>query len=107
MFSSSYPIVGKTNDPVLSYAVEAALQLYMAESREAIQFLSGFDFEDIAKRAIEHMLNVLKTQNFPPKNFQKISEKMVLFPIPAYQIYRQYKRKQLCKRNSKPHARYL
>ncbi|MCI8668676.1 MAG: TetR/AcrR family transcriptional regulator [Lachnospiraceae bacterium] len=153
-FSSSYLLVGKTDDPVLSYAVETALQLYMAESREevrelaaaaytlpttsdliyrktakrllelfgpynpgwqerdfyeheiasgsimrgcmakpcdlyftmerkmrlflettlgiynvpeektkeAIQFLSGFDFEDIAKRAIQEMLGVLKTK---------------------------------------------
>lgn len=156
MFSSSSLIVGKTNDPVLSYAVEAALQLYMAESREevrelaamaytlpttsdliyrrtakrlwellggynpgweerdfyereiasgsimrgymarpcdlyftmerkmrvflettlviynvpkekageAVRFLSGFDFEDIARRSIEQMLDVLKTKHF-------------------------------------------
>lgn len=157
-FSSSTLLVGKTDDPVLSYAVESALQLYMAESREevrelaavaytlpttseliyrktakrlwelfkpynpnweerdfyereiasgsimrgymarpcdlyftmerkmrvfleatlaiyhvpekkageAMRFLSGFDFEGIAERAIEEMLNLLKTENFSP-----------------------------------------
>ena len=156
-FSSSASLVGETGDPVLSYAVESALQLYMAESREevrelaavaytlpstselifrktakrlmelfkpcnpdweerdfyereiasgsimrgymarpcdlyftmerkmrvflettlaiyhvpeekageAMRFLAGFDFEDIAERAIEEMLNVLKTKHFP------------------------------------------
>lgn len=155
-FSSSASLVGETGDPVLCYAVESALQLYMAENREevremaaaaytlpttseliyrkaaqrlselfqpynpdweerdfyereiasgsimrgymarpcdlyftmerkmrvflettltiyhvpeekageAMQFLSGFDFEDIAERAIEEMLNVLKTRHF-------------------------------------------
>lgn len=157
-FSSSALLVGKADDPVLSYAAESALQLYMAESREevrelaavaytlpttsdliyrktakrlselfkpynpdweerdfyereiasgsimrgymarpcdlyftmerkmrvfleatlaiyhvpeekageAMQFLSGLDFEDIAERAIEEMLNVLKTKHFSP-----------------------------------------
>lgn len=156
-FSSSASLVGETGDPVLSYAVESALQLYMAESREevremaavaytlpttseliyrkaakrlselfkpynpdweerdfyeremasgsimrgymarpcdlyftmerkmrvflettlaiyhvpeekageAIQFLSGFDFEDIAERAMAEMIDVLKTKHFP------------------------------------------
>ena len=156
-FSSSASLVRETGDPVLSYAVESALQLYMAESREevrelaavaytlpstselifrktakrlmelfkpcnpdweerdfyereiasgsimrgymakpcdlyftmerkmrvflettlaiyhvpeekageAMRFLAGFDFEDIAERAIEEMLNVLKTKHFP------------------------------------------
>ena len=156
-FSSSASLVGETGDPVLSYAVESALQLYMAESREevrelaavaytlpttsdliyrktakrlselfkpynpdweerdfyereiasgsimrgymarpcdlyftmerkmrvflettlaiyhvpeekageAMEFLAGFDFEEIAARAIEEMLNVLKTKHFP------------------------------------------
>lgn len=156
MFSSSHLIVGKMDDPVLSYTVETALQLYMAESREevrelaavaytlpstseliyrktarrlmelfgpcnpdweerdfyereiasgsilrgymakpcdlyftmerkmrvflettlaiyhvpeekageAMRFLSGFDFEEIAARAIEEMLNLLKTEKF-------------------------------------------
>lgn len=155
-FYSNHLPVGKTDDPVLSYAVETALQLYMAESREevrelaaaayslpasseliyrktakrllelfgpynpdwkeqdfyeheiasgsimrgcmarpcdlyftmerkmrlflettlgiynipeertkdAIRFLSGFDFEDIARRAIQEMLEVLKTAKF-------------------------------------------
>ncbi len=155
MFSSSYLITGKTDDPILNYTAETALQLYMAESREevrelaavaytlpttsdliyrktakrllelfgtynpdweekdfyeheiasgsimrgymtkpcdlyftmerkmrlflettltiynipkekakeAIQFLSGFDFEDIAERAIKNMLDILKTKN--------------------------------------------
>lgn len=157
MFSSSHLIVGKTDDPVLSYTVETALQLYMAESREevrelaavaytlpttsdliyrqtakrlfelfkpfnpeweerdfyeheiasgsimrgymakpcdlyftmerktrlflettltiynipkekteeAIRFLSGFHFEDVAERAIQHMLDVLKVKKSP------------------------------------------
>ena len=156
-FSSSASLVGETGDPVLSYAVESALQLYMAESREevremaavaytlpttseliyrkaakrlselfkpynpdweerdfyereiasgsimrgymarpcdlyftmerkmrvflettlaiyhvpeekageAMQFLSGFDFEDIAERAMKTMIDVLKTKHFP------------------------------------------
>lgn len=156
-FSSSASLVGETGDPVLSYTVETALQLYMAESREevrelaavaytlpstsdliyrktakrlmelfktynphweerdfyereiasgsimrgymakpcdlyftmerkmrvflettlaiyhvpeekageAMEFLAGFDFEEIAARAIEEMLNVLKTKHFP------------------------------------------
>ena len=155
-FSSSASLVGETGDPVLSYAVESALQLYMAESREevremaaaaytlpttseliyrkaakrlselfqpynpdweerdfyereiasgsimrgymarpcdlyftmerkmrvflettlaiyhvpeekageAMQFLSGFDFEDIAQRAMREMIDVLKTRHF-------------------------------------------
>lgn len=41
MFSSSYLIVGKTDDPVLSYTVETALQLYMAESREEVRELAA------------------------------------------------------------------
>ena len=156
-FSSSASLVRETGDPVLSYAVESALQLYMAESREevrelaavaytlpstselifrktakrlmelfkpcnpdweerdfyereiasgsimrgymakpcdlyftmerkmrvflettlaiyhvpeekageAMQFLSGFDFEDIAERAMKTMIDVLKTKHFP------------------------------------------
>lgn len=156
-FSSSASLVGETGDPVLSYTVETALQLYMAESREevrelaavaytlpstselifrktakrlmelfkpcnpdweerdfyereiasgsimrgymakpcdlyftmerkmrvflettlaiyhvpeekageAMEFLAGFDFEEIAARAIEMMLDVLKTKHFP------------------------------------------
>ena len=156
-FSSSASLVGETGDPVLSYTVETALQLYMAESREevrelaavaytlpstsdliyrktakrlselfkpynpdweerdfyereiasgsimrgymarpcdlyftmerkmrvflettlaiyhvpeekageAMQFLSGFDFEDIAERAMKTMIDVLKTKHFP------------------------------------------
>lgn len=156
-FSSSASLVGETGDPVLSYAVESALQLYMAESREevremaaaaytlpttseliyrkaaqrlselfqpynpdweerdfyereiasgsimrgymarpcdlyftmerkmrvflettlaiyhvpeekageAVSFLSGFDFEDIAERAMKEMIDVLKTRHFP------------------------------------------
>ena len=156
-FSSSASLVGETGDPVLCYAVESALQLYMAESREevrelaavaytlpttsdliyrkaakrlselfkpynpdweerdfyereiasgsimrgymarpcdlyftmerkmrvflettlaiyhvpeekageAMQFLSGFDFEDIAERAMKTMIDVLKTKHFP------------------------------------------
>ena len=156
-FSSSASLVGETGDPVLSYAVESALQLYMAESREevremaaaaytlpttseliyrkaaqrlselfqpynpdweerdfyereiasgsimrgymakpcdlyftmerkmrvflettlaiyhvpeekageAMRFLAGFDFEDIAERAMKTMIDVLKTKHFP------------------------------------------
>ena len=156
-FASSASLVGETGDPVLSYAVESALQLYMAESREevremaaaaytlpttseliyrkaaqrlselfqpynpdweerdfyereiasgsimrgymarpcdlyftmerkmrvflettlaiyhvpeekageAMQFLSGLDFEDIAERAMKTMIDVLKTKHFP------------------------------------------
>lgn len=156
-FASSASLVGETGDPVLSYAVESALQLYMAESREevremaaaaytlpttseliyrkaaqrlselfqpynpdweerdfyereiasgsimrgymarpcdlyftmerkmrvflettlaiyhvpeekageAVSFLSGFDFEDIAERAMKEMIDVLKTRHFP------------------------------------------
>lgn len=156
-FSSSASLVGETGDPVLSYTVETALQLYMAESREevrelaavaytlpstsdliyrktakrlmelfkpcnpdweerdfyereiasgsimrgymakpcdlyftmerkmrvflettlaiyhvpeekageAMEFLAGFQFEEIAARAIEAMLDVLKTKHFP------------------------------------------
>lgn len=41
MFSSSHLIVGKTDDPVLSYTVETALQLYMAESREEVRELAA------------------------------------------------------------------
>lgn len=41
MFSSSYLIVGETGDPVFSYTVEAALQLYMAESREEVRELAA------------------------------------------------------------------
>lgn len=41
MFSSSYLIVGKTDDPVLSYTVETALQLYMTESREEVRELAA------------------------------------------------------------------
>lgn len=155
-FSSSASLVGETGDPVLCYAVESALQLYMAENREevremaaaaytlpttseliyrkaakrlselfqpynpdweerdfyereiasgsimrgymarpcdlyftmerkmrvflettlaiyhvpeekageAMQFLSGFDFEDIAQRAMREMIDVLKTRHF-------------------------------------------
>lgn len=44
MFSSSYLIVGETDDPVFSYAVEAALQLYMAESREEVRELAAVTY---------------------------------------------------------------
>lgn len=44
MFSSSHLIVGKTDDPVLSYTVETALQLYMAESREEVRELAAVSY---------------------------------------------------------------
>lgn len=40
-FSSSTLLVGETDNPVLSYAVESALQLYMAESREEVRELAA------------------------------------------------------------------
>ena len=40
-FSSSASLVGETGDPVLSYAVESALQLYMAESREEVREMAA------------------------------------------------------------------
>lgn len=40
-FSSSTSLVRETGDPVLSYAVESALQLYMAESREEVRELAA------------------------------------------------------------------
>ena len=41
MFSSSCLIVEKTDDPVLNYTVETALQLYMTESREEVRELAA------------------------------------------------------------------
>ena len=40
VFYSSHLLVGKTDDPVLRYAAEAALQLYMAESRDEVRELA-------------------------------------------------------------------
>lgn len=40
-FSSSHLIVGEIHDPVLSFTVEAALQLYMAESREEVREMAA------------------------------------------------------------------
>ena len=40
VFYSSHLLVGETDDPVLRYAAEAALQLYMAESRDEVRELA-------------------------------------------------------------------
>lgn len=40
VFSSGHLLVGETDDPVLCYAAEAALQLYMAESRDEVRELA-------------------------------------------------------------------
>ena len=48
--------------------LETTLAIYHVpeeKAGEAMQFLSGFDFEDIAERAMKTMIDVLKTKHFP------------------------------------------
>jgi len=68
-FSSSASLVGETGDPVLSYAVESALQLYMAESREEVREMAAVAYtlpttsELIYRKAAERLMELFKPRN--------------------------------------------
>lgn len=69
MFSSSCLIIGKTDDPVLSYTVETALQLYMAESREEVRELAAVAYtlpttsDLIYRKTAKRLLDLLGVYN--------------------------------------------
>lgn len=68
-FSSSASLVGETGDPVLSYAVESALQLYMAESREEVREMAAVAYtlpstsELIYRKTAERLMELFKPRN--------------------------------------------
>lgn len=69
MFSSSHLIVGETDDPVLSYTVETALQLYMAESREEVRELAAVAYtlpttsDLIYRKTAKRLMELLRPYN--------------------------------------------